>query len=189
MRIKKAVARIVNLYRQYGGERYGEDITQLEHALQAADLAMVDGRDEEIIAAAFLHDIGHLLEIDGVEPMGNYSVVAHDRLGADYLLNTGFPERVTTLVASHVQAKRYLCAIEPGYEDQLSEASRETLRWQGGVMTMDEVSDFSSRGDLEEVLALRRYDEMAKEQGKKSDNLHDVEDILYRVLSQQEAVA
>ena len=189
MKIKKAVANILNLYRQYGGEKYGEEITQLEHALQAADLAVADGRDDEMVAAAFLHDIGHLLEIEGVEPMGNYGAMAHDQIGADYLLRTGFSERVAVLVGSHVQAKRYLCAIEAGYEEQLSEASKETLRWQGGMMTMDEVSDFSSRSDLEEVLALRRYDELAKEKGKRSDNLLEIEDILYRVINTQEAVA
>ncbi|MTI15047.1 HD domain-containing protein [Sansalvadorimonas verongulae] len=189
MKIKKAVANILNLYRQYGTEQYCEDITQLEHALQGAELAVTDGCDEELVAAVFLHDIGHLLEVDGVIPMGDYGSMAHDQLGADYLLGLGFSERVAMLVGSHVQAKRYLCAIEEGYEEQLSDASKETLRWQGGRMSMQEVSDFSSRSDLEEVLMLRRYDELAKETGKRSDNLHQVEDLLYRVLSRQEAVA
>ena len=189
MKIKKAIARVIDLYRQYGGQQYGEDISHLEHALQAADHAAADGRDDEIIAAAFLHDIGHLLEIDGVETMGDYGVVGHDRLGADYVLELGFSERVAQLIGSHVQAKRYLCAIEPGYYDLLSKVSREILHWQGGVMSMEEVSDFSSRNDLEEVLALRRYDELAKEQEKSTEGLSGIESVLYRALELQVAVA
>ena len=189
MRIKKAITRIIDLYRQYGGQQYGEEITQLEHALQAAELAIADGRDDEVIAAAFLHDIGHLLESDGVASMGDYGVVAHDKLGADYVISLGFSDRIAQMIGCHVQAKRYLCAIEPGYYDQLSKASQETLHWQGGVMTMEEVSDFSSRNDLEEILALRRYDEQAKEQEKATEGLPGIEPVLFRVLEQQVAVA
>ena len=189
MKIKKAVIRILDLYRHYGDKQYGEDISQLEHALQAADLASTDGRDDEVVAAAFLHDIGHLLEIDGTEPMGDYGTVAHDRLGADYLSRLGFSDKVAGLVGSHVQAKRYLCAIEPGYAKQLSRASRDTLHWQGGAMAMDEVSDFSGRSDLEEVLALRQYDEMAKKKNKATLGLDDIEGVLLRVLKKRATAA
>ncbi|CAM3413648.1 HD domain-containing protein [Parendozoicomonas haliclonae] len=189
MESKRAIARIIDLYRHHGAESYGEDISQLDHALQAADLAIAEGRDNEVVAAAFLHDVGHLLEIEGAAPMGDYGTMAHDLLGADYLRSLGFPERVATLVASHVQAKRYLCAMEPGYYDQLSEASKETLHWQGGVMSTDEVSEFSCRKDLDDVIALRRYDEAAKKQEQATEGLRSIEAVLQSVLEREIEVA
>ena len=183
------VSRIIQLYRRYGGERYGEQVTQLDHALQAADLAASDGYDDEMVAAAFLHDIGHLLEHDGLEPMGDYDMRAHDLLGADYLAAAGFSKRVVKLVAAHVQAKRYLCTVENGYYQMLSACSKESLELQGGIMSADETSDFSIRSDLEDVLALRRYDDRGKAFGRTVGSLQSIEFLLKKVLEKRAAVA
>ena len=185
----KVVSRIIDLYRRFGGQTYGEQVTQLDHALQAADLARGDSQDDVMIAAAFLHDIGHLLELDGMKPMGRYDVRSHDLLGADYLAAAGFPDRLTSLVSSHVQAKRYLCTIESDYYKGLTEASRQTLEFQGGIMSAQETSDFSSRADLEDILALRRYDDEAKVKGRGTGDLYAIEPLLERLLEKRVAVA
>jgi predicted HD phosphohydrolase len=93
---------------------------------------MAEGFDDEVVLAAFFHDIGHLCA-EGAENMGGYGVVSHERLGADYLRRAGFSERMARLVEYHVEAKRYL-TFGAGYYERLSEASRRTLEYQGGVM-------------------------------------------------------
>lgn len=160
-----SIATLRRLLQEHGQQHYGEAITQADHAIQAATLARDWGCDEEMQLAALLHDIGHLLEHDGAAAMGEYGVQAHDRLGADYLLALGFSARVARLVGMHVAAKRYLCAIDPAYLQQLSSASTATLAYQGGPMTASEVEAFARQPDLPDILLLRRLDEAAKDGG------------------------
>jgi putative nucleotidyltransferase with HDIG domain len=108
---------------------------------QAAQLAMAEGYDGEVVLAAFFHDIGHSAG-EGEASMGGYGVVSHERLGAEYLRRAGFGERMARLVEYHVEAKRYLTLRKPGYYDRLSEASRRTLGYQGGVMSDAEADAF-----------------------------------------------
>src|SRR5579872_5161560 len=98
---------IISLYKQYGGSEYaGEKVSQLEHMVQAAQLAEKGGFDEEVILAAFLHDIGHITEeATGDNEMDVYGISDHEALGAQYLSENGFSSRISKLVASHVQAK------------------------------------------------------------------------------------
>ena len=191
MESKKVIAGIINLYRYHGGAHYMDmgEVTLLEHALQTAALAAAEDRDDEFIVAAFLHDIGHLLAREDGDSQDDIDALTHDRLGADYLLRIGFSARVSSLVASHTQAKRYLCAIEPGHYDQMSAASKETLHWQGGVMKMDEVVEFSSRKDLEDVIALRCFDEAARDKQQITYELSEMEALLVQVFEQQAALA
>ncbi len=182
MESKKVISRIIDLYRFYGRVQNEGQITPLEHALQVADMASADGWDNEVVAAAFLHDIGYLLAL---EQCTAYCAVASERSGADYLLDLGFPMRVTRLVAGLIQAKRYLCAIEPGYYEQLSQQSQESLSWQGGAMSIEEVSEFSCRNDLEEVLALCCYDQEADKPEVATDGLRYIERVLAQVLEPQ----
>ena len=151
------------LYARHGSDDYiGEAITQLEHMSQAAQLAMAEGFDDEVVLAAFFHDIGHLCA-EGAENMGGYGVVSHERLGADYLREAGFSERMARLVEYHVEAKRYLTLREPGYFERLSEASRRTLEYQGGVMSEEEADAFERDPLCAVSLRMRQWDEQAKE--------------------------
>ncbi|MNN33238.1 HD domain protein [compost metagenome] len=129
---------------------------------QAAQLALAEGYDDEVVLAAFFHDIGHICESDTGE-MGGYGVVSHERVGADYLRRCGFSERMARLVEYHVQAKRYLTLRDPGYYARLSEASRRTLGYQGGVMTVEEAEAFERDPLCEVSLRMRQWDELAKE--------------------------
>lgn len=153
------VLRLLESSRETG--YYGEPVTQLEHALQAAQLAAEAGADEETIIAALLHDIGHLLEGEGVhhEEIG---VIDHDAVGARYLHRLGFSPRVVDFVSGHVAAKRYLTTANPSYNARLSPASVATLKLQGGPMTGEEAAAFERDPLFQEKLRLRSWDEMAK---------------------------
>ncbi|MGA5483393.1 phosphonate degradation HD-domain oxygenase [Pseudomonas siliginis] len=163
MNHEQVIARVFGLYERFGASDYiGEPVSQLEHMSQAAELAMAEGCDDEVVLAAFFHDIGHLCA-EGAENMGGYGVVSHERLGADYLREAGFSERLAQLVEYHVQAKRYLTLREPGYYARLSEASRRTLEYQGGVMSEAEADTFAADPLCALSLRMRRWDELAKE--------------------------
>ncbi len=153
------------LYERHGADDYiGEAITQIEHMSQAAQLAMAEGFDDEVVLAAFFHDIGHLCG-EGEGDMGGYGVVSHERIGAEYLRRCGFGERMARLVQYHVEAKRYLTLRQPGYYERLSEASRRTLEYQGGVMNDAEADEFERDPLFKVSLRMREWDEMAKEVG------------------------
>ncbi|WLG84596.1 HD domain-containing protein [Pseudomonas cucumis] len=162
-RHEQVIAEVFGLYERFGDNDYiGEPVSQIEHMSQAAELAMAEGFDDEVVLAAFFHDIGHLCA-EGAESMGGFGVVSHERLGADYLRRAGFSERMARLVEYHVQAKRYLTLREPGYYERLSEASRRTLEYQGGVMSAEEAVAFERDPLCEVSLRMRQWDERAKD--------------------------
>ncbi|MCF4996095.1 HD domain-containing protein [Pseudomonas syringae] len=160
---EQVIAEVFGLYERFGANDYiGEPVSQIEHMSQAAEWAMAEGFDDEVVLAAFFHDIGHLCA-EGAQNMGGYGVVSHERLGADYLRRAGFSERLARLVEYHVQAKRYLTLKDPGYYARLSEASRRTLDYQGGVMTVTEAEAFERDPLCAVSLRMRQWDELAKE--------------------------
>jgi phosphonate degradation associated HDIG domain protein len=156
---------IAQIFAQSGqDEYYGEPVTQLEHALQCAQLAEQAGADDETVVASFLHDIGHLLPVESAEGyMDGYGTVDHERLGADFLRQRGFSEKIAQLIEHHVNAKRYLVFKQPEYRARLSEASLKTLAFQGGPMTADEAMQFEQNPYFREILQVRGWDERAKE--------------------------
>lgn len=160
---EQIVSEVFALYQQHGHEDYiGEPVSQLEHMSQAAQLALAEGYDDEVVLAAFFHDIGHIC--GGAEgDMGGYGAVSHERVGANYLRCCGFSERLVRLVEYHVEAKRYLTLRQPGYYQRLSEASRRTLEYQGGVMTEAEADAFEQDPLCAVSLRMRQWDELAKE--------------------------
>ncbi|MFZ6654420.1 HD domain-containing protein [Undibacterium sp. TJN19] len=147
-----------------GGFYGGEAITQLEHALQCASLAMQDGASDTLIIAALLHDIAHLAddETDQTFP--------HGELAALQLADL-FDEAVTEPIRLHVDAKRYLCAADPLYWSGLSEASQRSLIWQGGPFTVTQATDFISQPYAEDAVRLRQWDDAAKVVGAKTPEL------------------
>ena len=149
--------------------RYDEDVTQLEHAVQAAMLARNAGEPSEVIAAALLHDVGHFLMYQKArhdQPDGDD--LKHESVGANWLAKY-FVDAVSEPVRFHVPAKRYLCATRPGYWDDLSEGSRISLRKQGGPMSRKEQESFESQPAHQVAIRLREYDDQAKVVGMKID--------------------
>jgi phosphonate degradation associated HDIG domain protein len=146
------------------GEQYfGEAVTKLEHALQCAWHAEQADADEELVVAALLHDIGHLFDEEATVRDERVGVVNHDETGERWLLDRGFSPRLARLAGGHVDAKRYLTATSPAYLGRLSAASLETLLLQGGPMTPEEAARFASQPELNDILRLRTWDEMAKD--------------------------
>jgi phosphonate degradation associated HDIG domain protein len=176
---------IMNLYEQQGGSEYaGEKVSQLEHMVQAAQLAEEKGFDEEVILAAFLHDIGHIAEhATGGNKMDEYGLKDHESIGAEFLLEKGFSSRIVRLVASHVNAKRYLTRKDPDYYNQLSEASRKTLEFQGGMMSVEEAEAFEKDPLFSEIILMRRWDEQAKTEDKPVPDLYRYRTMIINHLS------
>ncbi len=162
----KVADEVLDLYIRFGNEDYiGEPVSQIEHMCQAAQMAEKENYDEEVVLAAFFHDIGHLCEhIMEVEYMEEYGIVDHEKVGALYLSGKGFSKKITKLIASHVDAKRYLTYKNPAYYEKLSEASKKTLVFQGGKMSPQEVGQFERDELFTLYLTLRNWDEMAKEE-------------------------
>jgi len=159
------------------GDYIGEPISQLDHSLQAAHLAKTNHADNETIIAALLHDIGQFLPAQQVKSIalevqsmrcsndtsdGGVGRVGHELIGEEYLRRLGFSEKVSTLVGSHVAAKRYLCTSEPGYHDTLSEASKKSLMFQGGPMQGEEFEQWAANLWCAERCQLRKWDDGAK---------------------------
>jgi len=160
--VEKTAGEIISLFETKGGANYsGEAVTQLEHACQAAQLAEKDGNDDEVVIAAFLHDLGHLLD-EQQEEMDGYGVKDHEAIGADYLKEHGFSDKIITLVKAHVEAKRYLCAVNQRYYENLSHASKMTLNFQGGPMREEEVTVFERNPMKNLIIKMRTWDEEAK---------------------------
>jgi len=175
---------IFSLYERFGDEDYiGEPVSQLEHMSQAAMLAKEEGYDDEVILAAFFHDVGHLCadasEAGSMDGMGN---IDHEKIGAAYLLKNGFSERIANLVQGHVIAKRYLTYKYPEYYNKLSDASKTTLEFQGGVMTAVEAAAFEADPDAELIIRFRHWDDMAKQINIPVNNLPYLKEIALRHL-------
>src|ERR1700743_985047 len=161
---EKITNEIMSLYEGYGGAEYaGEKVPQLEHMAQAAQLAEEEGYEEEVILAAFLHDIGHISEAaKGDNEMNGFGIKDHEELGAEFLREKGFSKKIARLVESHVEAKRYLTIKDPAYYSQLSEASKATLEFQGGPMTEEEAAAFELEPLFDLIIRMRKWDEKAK---------------------------
>jgi phosphonate degradation associated HDIG domain protein len=156
------IDRIFTLFREKGnGAYFGEAVTETEHALQGAHLAEQAGASKELIAAALLHDVGHLLH--GLpEDVAERGIDGrHEEGGADWLEDY-FGPAVVDPVRLHVAAKRYLCAVESEYHAGLSEASQRSLHLQGGPMSPEEVSRFGREPWFRSAVAVRRWDDGAK---------------------------
>lgn len=162
--IHSIVEEVFAMYDKFGADDYiGEPISQLEHMAQSAQLAEEEGFEDDVIIAAFLHDIGHFCSSrDTSEDMGGYGTMRHEKVGADWLRERGFSEKVAQLIENHVQAKRYLTFKNPHYYNKLSEASKKTLEYQGGRMSEEEATAFRNDPLFATSIRMRYWDEEAK---------------------------
>ena len=159
------VDEVMGLFSRLGNALFfGEPVSQTQHALQTAWLAEQAGAAPTLIAAALLHDIGHLLVDDDQAPVSTSGDPFHAENGATFLAR-GFLACVTEPVRLHVPAKRYLCTAEPGYRARLTAASLDSLEPQGGLMKPGDAVDFMNSPYADDTLALRRWDEMGRVPG------------------------
>ena len=163
-----SLAEIGTLYLERGRSQYGgEAVSQIEHALQCAELADQAGESEATVAACLLHDLGHLLAAEGRGQADETPGVddLHQYVPLPFLRGL-LPEAVLEPIRLHVEAKRCLCSTEPGYQAQLSPTSRQSLVLQGGPHTEAEAAQFLAQPFAPEALRLRRYDDLAKVPGQ-----------------------
>ena len=179
--------KILDLYKKYGKKDYiGEELTQIEHMIQSSMLAIDNIKSvpnkfkNDFVIACFLHDIGHLLafDSDNYDKMGNYGITKHEKLGADFLRSLGIKYPIPELVENHVKAKRYLVGKNPIYINELSDASKKTLLYQGGPMTKEEILIFEKDELFDLSLKIRDYDDKAKIKDKKILGLQFFEKLL-----------
>lgn len=153
---------ITVLFDRYGHIQYtGEPVTQLEHALQSATLAEQAGAASSLVTACLLHDLGHMLEdavdtptLHGVDDLHQYRILP--------FLRPLFDEDVLAPIRLHVDAKRYLCAVDQDYFSQLSQDSVRSLALQGGVFTPEQAAHFIALPFAADAVNLRRWDDLAK---------------------------
>ncbi len=156
---------IETVFARRGAEQYsGEPVTQLEHALQSAALAEAEGADDELVTAALLHDLGHLLQELGETPSLRGVDDVHQYAALPFLRGL-FGERVLGGIRLHVDAKRYLCATRPDYHDALSEDSKRSLKLQGGVFDAAQAQAFIAQPGAPDAVRLRLWDDRAKVAG------------------------
>jgi gamma-butyrobetaine dioxygenase len=159
---------ILELFRTRGASDYfGEPVTQQEHALQAAHMATRDGAANPLVAAALLHDIGHLLGPQ--EDSGCFWLARH------------FGSEVTEPIRLHVVAKRYLCATDCVYLERLSPASLHSLELQGGPLGPEDVVRFEANPYYRDAIRLRWWDDAAKIEAWEVPGLHHYELLLRRL--------
>jgi len=159
---------VTRLLAQRGQAQYGmEAVSQLDHALQCAHLAEQAGETSETIVAALLHDFGHLLaaEREGAKEHDTGKDDLHQYIALPFLRPL-FPPAVLEPIRLHVDAKRYLCLIDPAYWASLSLASKHSLEQQGGTFNEAQAEAFSRLEFAAEAVRLRRYDDLAKTPNK-----------------------
>ncbi|ARU88983.1 phosphonate degradation HD-domain oxygenase [Pseudomonas sp. M30-35] len=155
------------LFSNRGNLPYGEDISQIQHALQCATFAERSGCRNSLIVAALLHDVGHLLD----DPeSGLNEDMRHEERGAE-LLRALFADSVWQPIRLHVAAKRYLCAVDPLYHAGLSDTSRHSLQLQGGPFNDREIEAFLRAPYAQDALTLRRLDDLGKDPQMKTPSL------------------
>ena len=152
------------LYEKYGKKNSADQpISQLEQVSQAAALAEEEGFEDEVILAAFFHNIGNVCRNNEDGNGTNELDIDREKLGADYLRKHGFSERLAALVESDAIAGRYLAYKYPEYYDQLSEAGKVKLEVQGGRMSKAEAENFELDPDAELFVRLHYWNDKAKE--------------------------
>lgn len=157
------VDEIVGRFHSGGEALYiGEPVTVAEHMLQAATFAEREGADDELVAAALLHDYGHLITDLPEDSARNGVDTRHEELGFAFL-QRWFPAAVTEPIRLHVAAKRYLVATDPTYAETLSPASILSLELQGGPMSEDEIIAFEALPHATAACRLRRWDDAGKD--------------------------
>lgn len=178
---------IINLYEELGKSDYiGEKISQIEHALESAHFAekkkeylmstykLSDNEFNQFVLGCLLHDIGHLIGMKyDLTQMENVGILRHENIGAEVLKKIGFGDIVCNVVLNHVNAKRYLCNIDKNYYSNLSDASKITLKHQGGVMNEDEKNSFEKDHFKDLYIEMRRIDEESKVENMVLPNLRD----------------
>jgi phosphonate degradation associated HDIG domain protein len=178
----EVVDEIFRTFREYGAEQYlGEQVSMTEHMLQSAHAAEQDGASPTLVAAALLHDYGHFIH-ELPEDAAEHGIDTRHEEVAFGFLSEHFGPAVVEPIRMHVAAKRYLCAVEPSYLQELSPASIRSLELQGGPYSSEEVAEFERSPHARDAVRLRRYDDLGKVPGLATPDLEHYREILTAVM-------
>ena len=174
---------IFDMFHRRGDSTYlGEPVTLTEHMLQTAHAAELDGAPTALVAAAVLHDVGHMMhDLEG-DPAERGIDSLHEDAGSAFLAGH-FPSAVTEPIRLHVASKRYLCAVDPAYLSQLSPASLRSLELQGGPFSEAEAAELRALPYAADALRLRRYDDVAKVPGLPTPTLEHYRRVLASIVA------
>eukprot|EP00111_Clytia_hemisphaerica_P020067 TCONS_00059162-protein len=175
---------ILALYKDFGDQEYfGECVSKTTHMIQAATAAQQNNEPDYVVLACLLHDIGHFLDKDNMNGLG---VIEHGAVGARFLRKLGMEEKVCCLVENHVLAKKYLVSKYDEYYDKLSDASKKTLEFQGGRMSMEQMVHFEKDPYFKESIKVRTYDDIGKQVGMNIPKLVEFHDLINKYLNQEQ---
>ena len=170
------VDEIINKYQTNNRLYIGEKVTMTEHMLQTAMLAEQNNSSKSLICACLLHDYGHFIVEDPDQLVSKLMDGKHENIAFDFLKNYFKPE-VVEPIKLHVQAKKYLCRNK-SYWDTLSDASKTSLKLQGGIMSDDEAKKFVSLKFHEDAMLLRKYDDEGKIPNSKMKKIEEYCDLI-----------
>jgi phosphonate degradation associated HDIG domain protein len=174
----EVIEAIFGAFAERGSTAYlGEPVSLTEHMLQTALAAEQDGADPVLVASALLHDYGHLVH-ELPEDSAEHGVDTRHEEVAHAFLSVHFGAEVAEPIRMHVAAKRYLCATEPSYLDELSPASILSLELQGGPYSPAEVAAFEASPHAGDAVRLRRYDDVGKVPGLETPGLEHYRPVL-----------
>ena len=177
------IDQIFEVFQTLGNGHYGENVSELEHALQTAEFARQFDESDAVILSCLLHDYGHMLHNLGEDIAQKGVDAKHEEIGAE-LLKAMFPDFILEPIRQHVAAKRYLCWKVPAYTDGLSESSRLSLQLQGGPMNDDEGRQFEANPHFEACIKGRRYDDMGNVPNMPTADLESYRPLIEKFLLQ-----
>jgi predicted HD phosphohydrolase len=154
----------------------GEELTMSEHMIQTAMLAEKNKCSNDLVCSSLLHDYGHFVLEEPNQLVSDNIDGNHEMIGANYLKKY-FLNVIIEPILLHVDAKKYL-ARNKKYFDGLSEASKISLKLQGGIMSNVEAKQFEQSKNYRNAVKLRRFDESAKKQNIKIKNIKDYKELL-----------
>ena len=154
----------------------GEKVTMSEHMIQTAMLAEKTNCSSNLVCSSLLHDYGHFILENPDDLVAKNQDGKHEDVGCTFL-EKYFIEDILGPIKFHVKAKKYL-ARDKKYYGLLSEASKISLKLQGGVMSKEEAKKFERNKFFENSIKLRKFDEIAKKSGLKIKSIKEYENLL-----------
>ena len=170
--VDKIISNFVNNKSLYIGEK----VTMSEHMIQTAMLAEKAKTNDNLICSCLLHDYGHFI-LEKPDELVKLNVDGHhENIGYEYL-KSFFKKEILEPIKYNVLAKRYL-AKDKRYFDLLSEASKTSLKLQGGALNPEECNKFETQEYFKASILLRKFDEAAKRTDLEMKSIHDYQKLL-----------
>ena len=170
------IDQIIDNYSNNKSLYIGEKITISEHMIQSAMIAENAKSSSNLICSCLLHDYGHFILEDPDKLVRKKIDGKHEEIGYEYLKKF-FKKEVVEPIKYHVVAKRYL-AKDKKYYNSLSDASKISLKLQGGVLNKKESKEFEKKDFFKNSIKLRKFDEVAKRTDIKMKSIIEYKNLL-----------